>query len=83
MINFKELLPEELSSLSSLFQSEGYKSLHKILNNKIIGLGEMALTAKTMEEVAEYRGYRDCISAIHQILKTAHQKNEKGVPNAK
>jgi hypothetical protein len=80
---FEGLLPEEFEALSSLFQSEGYKALHKLLNNKIIGLGQMALQAKTMEEVAEYRGYQDAFRSLHEILKTAHQKHEKGEVNAK
>lgn len=77
MINFKETLPEELEAMSDLFQHEGYKVLHKLMNNRIISLGDAALSANSMEEVAQYRGIKEGIQMIDAILKLAHQKKEK------
>lgn len=73
----KEALPEDLEAMSDLFEHQGYKTLRKVLNNKIISLGEAALNAENMEQVSEYKGFKEGIQFVDSLLKAAHLKKEK------
>lgn len=71
------LSSEEKVHLSELFEMQGMKVLKKVIEAKILELGLNALNGRTLEYVAEQRGWSQALDWVYASTKKVHSEVNK------
>ena len=74
MILNQKMNEDDWQNLSSLWETLSFRSLEKLVGIKVYNAAQLSLTARTMEEVADQRGYA---RALKEIIKEIAKANDK------
>jgi hypothetical protein len=74
MIFTQKMTEEDWNNLLTFWGTIGFRSLEKLIDIKIYNAAQKALTASTMEEVADQRGYARGLKEILKEIERAEKK---------
>jgi hypothetical protein len=74
MIFNQKMNEDDWQNLSTLWGTLNFRSLEKLIDIKVYNAAQLALTASTMEEVADQRGYA---RGLKEILKEIERADKR------
>ena len=74
MIFNQKMNEDDWQNLATMWGTLPFRSLEKLIDIKVYNAAQLSLTARTMEEVADQRGYA---RALKEILKEIEKADKK------
>jgi len=74
MIFNQKMNEDDWQNISTLWGTLTFKSLEKLVDIKVYNAAQLSMTARTMEEVADQRGYARGLKEIIKEIERADKK---------